>query len=366
MKKVLIISNVTQGLVNFRRELLEKLVNSYSVIIVAEDNGGKEKLDELGCRFINVAIERHGTNPLNEIKVINIYKRILNSERPDVVLTYTIKPNIYGGAACASLHIPYISNITGLGDGLEDNTILSRIIVGLYKYGLRKSSKVFFQNKENYSFFRTHSIYKGRTDLLPGSGVNLSRNPYEEYPTEKGKITLLVIGRITTDKGIREILAAARLLKEENLEIVLIGNCEEDYLDMIHNAEKDGNIRYVGRQENVHDWLKKCHGVLHASYHEGMSNVLLEAAACGRPVLATNVPGCADTFDEGISGFGFKVKNVDAIVEVVKKFILLPYEKKAQMGANGRKKVEQEFDRQIVVSKYLSTITEITKGEIGK
>ena len=198
---------------------------------------------------------------------------------------------------------------------------------------------------------------------MPGSGVNLEKHCFEPYPEEiEGEpLILSVVGRIVKDKGIDEILQAAQRLKGKNILIQLIGNCEEDYIDRIKKAEQNGVIRFVGRQQNVHEWMKNSHAILHASYHEGMSNVLLEAAACGRPVIATNVSGCADTFDEGISGIGFEARNTDALVAAVERFLTLSHEQKEAMGLAGRRKMEASFDRNIVIEKYLRAIKAVLR-----
>lgn len=357
-ERVVILSNVSAGLINFRRELLEELTSKYEVIVIASDNGGRTVIENLGCQFIDFTIERHGVNPIKEAKLVKNYISLIKKMRPFVVLTYTIKPNIYGGIACRMLNIPFIPNVTGLGDAIENPGLLSILSRMMYKVGLKNAHIVFFQNKSNYDFFRSYSIYKGSSYVLPGSGVNLKKHCFESYPDPEDSLPLVlcVVGRITKDKGILEIIEASRNFDKEILNIQLIGNCEDDYLPMIREAEKKGVISYHGRQENVHEWLKKAHGILHASYHEGMSNVLLEAAACGRPILASLIPGCMEIFDDEKSGIGFMPKSADEISKAIVKFINIPYEKKREMGINGRRKVEEQFDRKFVVNKYVEQI----------
>lgn len=361
MNRIMILSNVTAGLVNFRRELIEKLTSEYEVIVVASDNGRQALIEELGCKFIEFGIERHGINPLKELRLINEYIRMIRKIKPFVVLTYTIKPNIYGGIACGILKVPFIANVTGLGDAIENPGILTVLSRTLYRTGLKRAHMVFFQNQSNYEFFITHSIYTGPSIILPGSGVNLEKHSYEPYPEQRtdSPIVFCVIGRITRDKGIREIIEAAKQFDSRKVNIQLIGNCEGDYLPALEEAEKGGVISYHGRQDNVHDWLKNAHAILHASYHEGMSNVLLEAAACGRPILATKIPGCMETFEDGITGIGFMPKSSEEIVNAINKFIELSYEQKQEMGIKGRTRIEKYFDRQTVVNKYMEQISTI-------
>ena len=361
---VLIISNVSAGLFNFRRELLEQLVKQFKVIVIAEDNGKKDEIEKIGCSFIPVKVDRHGTNPIKEITLIHSYSKYIREIKPFVVLTYTIKPNIYAGIACRNLHVPCIANITGLGDAIENDGIVSSIAKRMYSVGLKEACFVYFQNRSNADFFISKKIFSGRYDILPGSGVNISRNPYEPYPAENKAmpIVLCVVGRITKDKGISEIIEASYQFDPKILQIQLIGNCENDYIEQIRKAEEHGVIHYVGRQENVHEWLKASHAILHASYHEGMSNVLLEAASCGRPIIATNIPGCKEAFDDHLSGIGFEPRSCTEIVNAINRFLAIPYEQRIEMGKIGRKKMETEFDRNIVVNKYLNCIESVLKA----
>ncbi|HOA82196.1 MAG TPA: glycosyltransferase, partial [Defluviitaleaceae bacterium] len=201
----------------------------------------------------------------------------------------------------------------------------------------------------------------GKTRLTPGSGVNLKYHCFEEYPDSDNIIKFLFIGRIMKDKGIDELLEAAQKVKcmYPNVQFDLVGYCEENYTKRLSDFENRGIIKYHGQQDDVHSFIKGAHAIIHPSYHEGMANVLLEAASTGRPVLASNIPGCRETFDEGVTGYGFEVRNTSALVNTIEKFIKLPYEDKKQMGIAGRVKVEHEFDRQIVVDCYMEEIGEI-------
>ena len=360
-KRILIITNGTSGLYSFRRELLEELCKRYPVYVLAKPSGHGDQLKEIGCQIIPTDIEYHGKNPIKELKLYSYYKAKMKELRPDVVLTYTIKPNIYGGMACASLKIPCIANITGLGNALENTGLMQRATLVLYRLGLKKTARVFFQNRNNMEYMVSRKIVSGSYALLPGSGVNLEQHCLEPYPSlgASDPLVLTVMGRMIPEKGIREILSAAHRLQGENIRIRLIGTCQDPILSEIRALEPEGCISFLGFRGDPHEWYKTSHAVLHASYHEGMSNVLLEAAACGRPVLATDVPGCRETYTEGVSGFGFPPKDADAIVAAILRFRELPYEKKREMGLMGRKHVEAQFDRQKIVNTYLNTITEI-------
>ena len=354
--KILVLANNDIGLYKFRRELLEALLEkNHEVTIALPDGEFVPAMREMGCKFIETPLERRGMNPISEFKLYSLYRRILREVGPDAVLTYTIKPNIYGGMACAAAGIPYITNITGLGTALEHEGALQKILLQLYAFGLRKAQKVFFQNAENQNYMLLRRVVKGNHGLLPGSGVNITENGFQAYPEDTHKLVFTTVGRIMKDKGTDELLAAAREIKKKHPQITfrLIGFFDEDYQEKVGEAVKEGIIEYIKTQKDVRPWYGASHAIIHPSYHEGMSNVLLEAAAAGRPVLASDVPGCRETFEDGVSGFGFMPRDTTALTAAIETFIALPYAQKATMGAAGRRKMEREFDRQIVVNAYL-------------
>lgn len=358
-KKVLILANKDGGLYSFRKELLQKLIGEGNQVYCSFPFGEKtELIKDLGCICIDTKVFRRGTNPIEDIKLFFTYLKLLKNFKPDVVFTYTIKPNVYGGMACALKRIPYIANVTGLGTAVQNGGLMQKLTLFLYKIGLRKAEMVFFQNSVNQEFMLKHGIVKNNNDLLPGSGVNLEQHCLEEYPASDEKIVLLTIGRLMRDKGTNEILQAAKIIKAEypNAIFRFIGSHDGNCKQSLENAVKEGVVEHVGKQPSVHSFIKDSHATLHASYHEGMSNVLLETASSGRPVIATNVPGCRETYDDGVSGISFEPKNVDDLVRAVKEFLRLTNEQKAQMGRAGRQKMEKEFNRNIIISKYLNII----------
>ncbi|MEQ2464769.1 glycosyltransferase family 4 protein [Niallia hominis] len=367
MNKILILANNDAGLYKFRKELIYELVNNYEVYISLPNGPYIKKLKDMGCKFVNTQINRRGTNPISDLKLLLKYKSIIKEIRPSVVLTYTIKPNIYGGLACRLARAPYIANITGLGTAIENKGILQKISLFLYKIGLKNSSCVFFQNDSNKQFFLKKELVKEKVaNLIPGSGVNLKQYSYEKYPDDEKTIRLLYIGRLMKAKGIEELLKASEKVKKlyPNVYFELIGASEEDYTKRINELCELGIIKYHGEQGDVRPFIKNSHSVILPSYHEGTSNVLLESASLGRPILASKVPGCIETFDEGVSGFGFKTRSEDSLVEVIERFINLSYEEKEAMGKAGRIKMEKEFDRNIVIDAYMNEIVKIMKKEI--
>lgn len=358
MKKVLILANSDMGLYCFRRELLEKLNSEYEVHISVPKGEYSKEIEEIGCQMHIFNFERHGKNPLKEFMLLSQYKKLLKAIVPDMVFTYTIKPNIYGGLVCQWLNIPYVPNITGLGKAIEKNGFFSKVLLQLYKLALKKASAVFFQNTHNMQFFLKKGIVEKNHILLPGSGVNLELNQFEEYPSNDENMVLLFVGRVMKEKGVEELILAAQELKSkyENLCFQMVGPIEDDYLKTFQKMHAEEYVDFLGLKKDVHKYMASAHAIIVPSYHEGMSNVCLEAASCGRPILASKIPGCCETFDEGISGIGFEPKNVDDLVRAVKEFLALSNEQKAQMGKAGREKMEKEFNREIIVKKYIEIL----------
>ena len=359
--KILILANNDVGLYKFRKELIEALLKGHEVHISLPYGEFVDDMVELGCIYHNVEFDRHGTNPIKELGQISYYKKLLKSIKPNVVLTYTIKPNIYGGMACAAVKVPYFCNITGLGTAIENLGIMQKISLTLYCLGLKKARKVFFQNQQNLDFMLKHKVVKSNYHLLPGSGVNLNNFTLMDYPNEQTNINFLFIGRVMKDKGIDEFLSMAKQIKSKYqcTSFDIIGMIDGDYEDTINTAVSEGYINYHGLQSDVKPFIQKAHCVVLPSYHEGMANVLLEAAASGRPVIASDIAGCRETFDEGISGFACRARSAESLTQAIEKFINVPYEQKEKMGIEGRKKVEQQFSRQIVIDTYLKEINNI-------
>lgn len=364
--KILMLSNSDGGLYKFRKELIQTLVDDGNKVFLSLPEGEYiSLLKGMGCTFYSTPVDRRGMNPFKDIQLLLQYNRLIHKIKPEIVLTYTIKPNIYGGIICRRHRVKYIANITGLGTAIENHGILSRILLFWYKVALKDASQVFFQNESNRIFFRKKRVVR-KNRMIPGSGVNLEEHRYEEYPNETEGVCLLYVGRIMKDKGIEELLVGAEKLKRRhsNLCFDLAGEYdEEEYRGRVTELEKKGVVRYLGLQADIHSVMKTHHAIVLPSYHEGLSNVLLEAAACGRPVLTTDVPGCRETFEDGVSGIGFEAQSAEALVRAVEKFLALSHEEKRDMGLRGRRKVEKEFDRQIVINAYMQEISRLKDKE---
>lgn len=349
--KIAIIANSSKGLWGFREDLIQELLRNNAVIAITPNNGLWDELLNIGCKMINVPVDRRGVNPLKDINIFWKYREILKREKPDLVITYTIKPNVYGGFACRMLKIPYAANITGLGTAFENGGLLKKIANIMYNVACKKAKVVFFENEENRQIFIKERIVKeSQTYRLNGAGVNLDKYQVAEYP-EGEKIKFLFMGRVMAEKGIDELLEAMNKLINEgiNCDLDVIGGYEEEYNEKIEKYESEGWFHYHGYQKDVRPFIEKCHCFVLPSWHEGMSNANLECAASGRPVITSSIPGCMEAVVDGVSGFLAERKNADDLYRVMKKLTELSYEERKAMGLAGRKHMEEVFDKKKVV-----------------
>lgn len=359
MKKVLFLVNHDIVIYNFRKELVERLLQDGYEVIISSPCGDRIKiLQQMGCQYREAQIDRHGKNPIRDLKLLIYYKKLIKAEKPTIVFSYTIKPNIYGALAAAICKTPCVVNITGLGTAVEHPGMMQKITVAMYKIAFRKVQTVFVQNTENQDFFIKHRIFVDKLKLLPGSGVNLEQFQILDYPDDE-KIQFAFISRIMKEKGIEQYLKAAKYIKKiyPQTYFHICGFCEEEYEKILKEYEKQKIIIYHGLIMDIREILRKVHCTIHPSYYpEGISNVLLESAASGRPVITTDRSGCRETVDEGISGYIIPQQDSKALIKAIEQFILLSNEERREMGMAGRKKVEKEFDRQVVVEAYVNEI----------
>ncbi len=363
MSKIVILTNSITGLRSFRIEVMKKFRDEgHDVKIYCPEHSETDEFTEIGCRVSFVKnIQRRGTSILTDIKLFFEYLTILHKEKPDIVFSYTIKPNIYGALACELLGIPCAPNITGLGSAVENGGKLQLLTVFLYKAAFLRVKKVFFQNRENMEFFERKRIARGRHELLPGSGVNLEKFTLLEYPPDD-EIHFAFISRIMKEKGADQYLEAAEYIKKKypNTVFHVCGACEEAYEEKLRELHEKGIINYHGRLRDIREIHNVIHCTIHPTYYpEGMSNVLLESCASGKAIITTNRSGCREIVDDGINGYVVEQKNTQDVIEKIEKFLSLSYEEKRNLGIAGRKKVEKEFDRNIVIEKYMQELNRI-------
>lgn len=370
--KVLIFSNTSKGLYNFKKEFIEELINpktyvkknvlkASEVTICVPDDYNKYKFIELGCNVVNIDLERHGKNILKEFKLMYNYYKLIKKIKPDVVFTFTIKPNIYSGIVCQLTKTPYFSNITGLGTTIRNESFITKFIKKLYKFGTKGAEKIYFENSSDLNYFNDYIYRNKKSVLMPGSGINFHRFPYISYPNNENKINFVTIGRIMRDKGITELLEAAKFLKAKykNIDFYIVGEYDEaKYKDEIENLNRQAVIKYLGFRDDISKLIGMSHCIIHPSYHEGLSNVLLEAAATGRPVIASYVPGCKETFINGVTGIAIEPKDTKSLINKIEEFIKIDYDEKINMGKKARNFVESKFNREIVIEYYIENLCE--------
>lgn len=363
MRRVLIVANDFTAIHHFRMELLERLHNDgYPVILVMPEDEKNAAFLPIVSKLVTIPLSRFGTNPLMEFKTYKAIRRVIRKEKPDVVLTYTAKPNIYGGLAVAAEKIPYISTVTGLGSNFDKQNIISKIMIKLEKKAFKNAKTVFFQNELNMSILHKHGIAINNSKLVSGSGVNLIANSYESYPENK-KIIFLAAARIRKDKGYDELFSVIKRFYNEQIpaEFHIIGWYEEDaYKEIVEDMQNNFGVHFYNYipHDQMHKYISLCDCLVQPSHHEGMSNIILEAAATGRPCIVSNIHGCKEAVKDEETGYLFEVKSSDDLYKKMKKFMVLDKQSREEMGRRARAFMEQSFDRNQVVQTYINEINQ--------
>ncbi len=350
--KILILANNDVGLYKFRKELIQKLGETNEIWISLPDGQFISSLEEIGCHFIRTELDRRGMNPLKDIKLVFSYRKILKAISPDLVITYTIKPNIYGGICCRLFGYSYAVNITGLGSAFQSGSKIKGLVEALYKFSCGKAKKIFFENRSNRDYFEDHRlIHPSQSVLLNGAGVNLQEYPLLPFP-EGNTTRFLFIGRLMKEKGVNELLEASKRLHEEgfNISLDLVGPMEEDSFKVLDQFKYSDWLNYHGFQRDVLPYVKGCSCFVLPSWHEGMANTNLECASCGRPVITSDIPGCNEAVENTVTGYLVKAKNPESLYQAMKKICLLPDEYRCLMGILGRERMSKMFDRNLIVS----------------
>ena len=372
---VALLTNNDDDVYCFRLELLRSILDKgYTLLVSCPDGPKFLQLEKDGLRrgidyiYDNPPIDRRGTSPFRDGKLLLHYRALFKKYRPDLILTYTAKPNVYANFAARTLGIPVISNVTGLGSVVNEKGLRRRLILSLYRTALRHASCIMFQNETNRELALKLRWVKNACRLIPGSGVALDRFPVQRYPeggngTQGETIVFNYIGRILRDKGVDDFIEAAKTIKAKypHVEFNVIGfvePTESHYISDLAVLEQAGVLYYRGSHVDVRPWIQRSHCLIHPSvYGEGMSNVLLENASSGRPVVTTDKPGCRETVEEDVTGFLYPGGDVKALMACVERFLTgMTNEERKKMGLRGREKVEREFDRRIVIAAYLEEI----------
>ena len=368
---IAVLTNNDDDIYCFRKELIEALIHEGYEVLISCPYGEKfELLKDIHYEYDDPVIDRRGTNIFADFKLFCHYKKLFTKYRPKVVLTYTAKPNVYASIAARQLKIPYINNVTGFGSVLNKTGLMRAFIMKLFKTAYHGADCIMFQNETNMKLAVDSGMVKEKYRLIPGSGVDINRYPLQVYPTggngrEGETVVFNYIGRILRDKGVDDYIAAAKQIKERypNVEFNMLGfiePTEAHYEELLKELEKNDIVTYRGSQKDVRPFIARSHATIHPSiYGEGMSNVLLESAASGRPLITTDNPGCQETVNNGETGFIYHGGEVSELVEKIESFLSMSNEERKAMGERGREKVSKEFSRTIVVNAYLEEISKI-------
>lgn len=359
--KLLILANHYNTLRIFRRELLKALSSQHEVVVAMPpcDEANRDQIISYGTKVVFVAMSRRGMNPLADLKLFWDYYRLMSQERPDKVICYTVKCNIYGALACRLLGIPHYVNVTGLGTPLEKGGFAGWLVTRLYRFSLKQASAVFCENSgDGERLISGRMVRAEQLHVMPGAGVNLDEFAFTPYPTAESPVKFLFIGRIMQEKGVDELFEAIECLHADGIPFIFdfIGWYEEQYESRVRDMEARGLIRFHGFQSDVRPYIRDCHCSVLPSWHEGMSNTLLESASMGRPLITTRVHGCMEAVEEGVSGFLAPLRDAQALYQALKMFCLLPYAQKQHMGQAARRHVAKGFDKKMVISKTVNIL----------
>lgn len=353
--KVLIFGNSAMGFVKFRTKLIKKIQDNHEVFIVTPLDGCVEEMRALSGNICEVEMNRRGTNVVQELTLIKKYLKVIQRIQPDYIITYTVKPNIYAGFLAGMRKVPYAANITGLGTAFQKEGLLKKAVVSLYRIALKKADIVFFENSSNAEVFIKNGIVeKQKTCVLNGAGVDLQEFAYTKNPVNE-KTEFLFMGRLMKEKGIEELLYAIEKLYEEcpDVRLTILGEYEENYKTKVEQLHERGIINYVGLVTDVRPYIRQCDCAVLPSYHEGMSNTLLESASMGRPIIASDIPGCRETMIDGTSGYLVHVADKEDLLCKMRKFTTLTYEERTAMGMEARSYMESNFDKETIVERTI-------------
>lgn len=359
--------NTSWNIYNFRVGLLRALQEEgYKIIAIAPKDEYSEKLETLGFEYHKIEMNNKGTNPIEDVKLMWDFYKLYKKLKPDVILHYTIKPNIYGTMAAGMLHIPVLSNISGLGTVFLDDSFSSKVARFLYKVALKTPHTVFYQNSHDRDLFISSKLVEeNKTKLLPGSGIDTQKFRPTSVEKKSDGVSFLFIARLLKDKGLVEYVDAARMLvKQCDVKCYVLGAYYEGNPTAISKEEmsrwqEEGVITYLGVSDDVASHIASVDCVVLPSYREGLSRVLLEAAAMEKPLITTNVPGCKEVVDDGFNGYLCEVKNTISLLEAMQKMVSLSESKRHAFGKRGREKVIREFDEKLVIEQYKKALSDV-------
>jgi len=324
-------------------------------------------MNGLDVERIAVEINRSGLNPFADLRLLRSYRTVLARLRPAAYLGYTIKPNIYGSLAAASLGIPALPNVSGLGTAFIRGGSLQMLVTQLYRAGFRKAPVVFFQNDEDRRLFIDRRIVRrDQAHVLPGSGIDLGRFTPEPVPI--GPPTFLLIARLLRDKGVVEFVEAGRQLRSEmpDARFQLLGPIDEGNRTAITSADLaswvgEGLVEHLGTTDDVRPFIAASTAVVLPSYREGLPRSLLEGAAMGRPLIAADVPGCRNVVEDGVNGLLCEARSAKSLTATIRRLAGMTTIERQAMGDAGRRKVQAQYSEELVVQAYLDVLAKLDR-----
>lgn len=369
-KKIIVLSaNSTWYLYNFRRKMIHDFQkDGYQVVVVAPKDSYSDMFNELGVKTYSLYMDQKGKNPINDLRTFFNYIRLYKRIKPDIVLNYTIKANIYGTLAASLLSIPIINNIAGLGTLFIKNNIFTKLAIFLYRISQKRADIVIFQNNDDKELFVKYKLVnKDQIDRVPGSGVDLIRFKPSVLREKNEKFTFLLVARMLREKGVEVLVEAGKLLNEKgyNFEINFLGFLDVENPGAITKTEMDNwcelsYINYLGVSNSVEDVIDTSDCVVLPSYYrEGIPRTLLEAAAMAKPIITTDNVGCKEVVEHEKNGYKCKTKSIVDLSIVMERMLNVSNKEYNDMCIYSRKKMENEFDENIVINTYKKHIKTI-------
>ncbi len=368
--RIVLSVNASWNVFNFRMGLIRRLMDEgYEVTVLAPRDEYSARLEQAGCAFIPLTINSKNTSPKQDLSLFVTYWRLIGRLKPVAYLGFTAKPNIYGGLAAQLRGVPVINNVSGLGTAFIRQNWVTTVVRNLYRIGLYRSHTVFFQNDDDRSLFISQRLVRDRiARLLPGSGISLTDFASQPMAVrDPASLRFLMIGRLLRDKGIIEYVDAARIVRARypDIRFSLLGFLDSDNVSAVSGAEVDqwgreGLIDYLGVTDDVRPYIADSDCMVLPSYREGTPRTLLEAAAIGRPLIATDVPACREVVDPGVNGYLCQVRDAASLAERMIAFIELSGDERKKMAEASRRLVEDRFDERIVHRRYLEAIRATT------
>jgi len=361
--KIIITANTAWNIYHFRYELVKNLLKNNEVYVLSKRDDTSKKLISLGCKLINIDINQHGKNIFKELKLLYLFFINIKKISPDILLSYTIKPNLYSGLICRLLKISNIVTITGLGEVFLKENIFKKIIIQFYKISIKKSSFVFFQNKNDLKYFKSLNIIKyNNVGIINGSGIKINKKKIKKIQNKY--FTFLYIGRLIKEKGIHELIVSFKNLSryKNRVKLVLIGSFYEQSFKqkILNQAKYNKNIIFKNFTKNVEFHIKKSDCIVLPSYREGLPRSLLDGMNFSKPLIASNVPGCSELIKNGFNGYLCKKEDILSLEECMNK--ILNNKILYKMGNNGKKIILPKYDIKITIQKIIKKIHKIKKS----